>query len=308
MRRLVITGVGGFVGRHLAREAARAGWSVFGVGRTDAAPAGLDDLLDGYAGVDLRLRWPDAAPRDAAVVHLAGRSAVGASFERPQDYIADNSAMTTTVCEAALRSGDAVRIVAVSSGAVYDVSGSPAGVDESAPLGFSSPYAVSKVLVENQTAYYRGRGLDAIVARPFNHFGPGQGAGFLVPDLARQVATLPAGASLEVGNLHTSRDYSDVRDIARAYLALVEATELTHERYNVASGIARSGLDVLAAICAALGRDVPPLAVDVSRLRPTDPQAIRGDASRLRAETGWRPRVPFARSIADTMAHADAPA
>lgn len=308
MRPLVVTGVGGFVGAHLAREATLAGRSVFGIGRADTAPADLVDVLDGYAGVDLRTRWPEAAPPDADVVHLAGRSAVGASFESPQDYIADNSAITTVVCEAALRSSGAGRIVAVSSGAVYDASRAGAGVDESAPLGFTSPHAVSKVLVENQIAYYRARGLDAVVARPFNHFGPGQGAGFLVPDLARQVAELPEGAPLVAGNLNTRRDYSDVRDIARAYLALVAAPALVHEQYNVASGTARSGRDVLAAICAALGREVPPVLVDAGRLRPTDPDTIRGDASRLRGETGWRPVVPFERSIADTVALADVPA
>lgn len=302
MRPLVVTGVGGFVGAHLAREASLAGRSVFGVGRADTAPADLVDILDGYAGGDLRVRWPDAAPPDADVVHLAGRSAVGASFERPQDYLADNSAMTTVVCEAALRSGVAGRIVAVSSGAVYRAPTDEAGVDESAPLGFSSPYAVSKVLVENQVAYYRARGLDAVVARPFNHFGPGQGAGFLVPDLALQVATLTEGSALEVGNLDTRRDYSDVRDVARAYLALIDAPTLRHDRYNVASGTARSGRDVLDAICSALGREVPPVSIDASRLRPTDPPTIRGDAARLRGETGWSPVVPFAQSIADAVA------
>ena len=261
-------------------------------------------MLDGYAGVDLRTDWPGAAPRDADVVHLAGLSAVGPSFAHPQAYIADNSAMTTTMCEAALRSNDAGRIIAVSSGAVYDASRGDASIDESAPLGFSSPYAVSKVLVENQIAYYRARGLDAVVARPFNHFGPGQGPGFLVPDVARQIADLDEAAPLVVGNLDTRRDFSDVRDVARAYLALAEASALKHELYNVASGIARSGRDVLFAVCAALGREIPPLRVDAGRVRPTDPDTIRGDASRLREETGWQPLMPFERSIADAVARA----
>ncbi|MBB3158800.1 GDP-4-dehydro-6-deoxy-D-mannose reductase [Microbacterium proteolyticum] len=301
MRRLVVTGVGGFVGAHLAREAAAAGWSVFGIGRSDTAPTGLDAVLDGYAGVDLRERWPDTAPRDAAVVHLAGLSAVGPSFTRPQEYLSGNSAMVTVLCEAALRPGGGGRIVVVSSGAVYDASAGEADLDESASLGMSSPYAVSKVLVENQVAYYRARGADAVVARPFNHFGPGQGAGFLVPDLARQLADVHDGTPLIVGNLDTRRDYSDVRDVARAYLSLAAAPSLSYDTYNVASGVARSGREVLAAICAALDIDEPPLHVDPSRIRPTDPISIRGDATRLRAETGWHPAVSFEQSIADAV-------
>lgn len=301
MRRVIVTGVGGFVGAHVARQAAIAGWSVFGIGHGGGFPSDLAGVLDGYAGVDLREHWPTTAPRDADVIHLAGLAAVGPSFSRPQDYIAGNSAMTTVVCEAALRADDGRRIVAVSSGAVYAGTSDDLTHDESSRVAFSSPYVVSKILVENQIAFYRSRGLDAVVARPFNHFGPGQGPGFLVPDLLRRLTDLPAGEALVVGDLGTRRDYSDVRDVARAYLALLASPRLASDRYNVASGIARSGREMLEAICSAVGREVPPLRVDVARLRPTDPGSIRGDASRLRAETGWRPTVTFERSILDTV-------
>lgn len=302
MRPLVITGVGGFVGTHLAREAASAGRSVFGIGRPGEVPPHLAGVLDDYAGVDLRHEWPSTAPRDADVVHLAGLAAVGSSFARPQEYIADNSAMTTVVGEAALAASSGGRIVAVSSGGVYAAPPHDAALDEGAPIGFSSPYVVSKILVENQIAFYRSRGLDAVVARPFNHFGPGQGPGFLVPDLLQNLRRLPDGSPLVVGTLDTRRDYSDVRDVVRAYLALLDAPVLTHDLYNVASGTARSGREVLAAVCAALGRDVPELLVDPARVRPADPPSIRGDASRLRGETGWRPSIPFEQSVADALA------
>lgn len=302
MRPLVITGVGGFVGTHLAREAAFAGRSVFGIGRPGEVPPHLAGVLDDYAGVDLRHEWPSTAPRDADVVHLAGLAAVGSSFARPQQYIADNSAMTTVVGEAALAASSGGRIVAVSSGGVYAAPPHDAPLDEGAPIEFSSPYVVSKILVENQIAFYRSRGLDAVVARPFNHFGPGQGPGFLVPDLLQNLRRLPERSPLVVGTIDTRRDYSDVRDVVRAYLALLDAPVLPHDLYNVASGTARSGREVLAAVCAALGRDVPEVLVDPARVRPADPPSIRGDASRLRGETGWHPRIPFEQSVADAVA------
>jgi len=300
--RLIVTGVNGFVGRHVARLAAEAGWSVFGISTADTPPSDLAPYLDGYAGVDLRLRWPDDAPRDAHVIHLAGLAAVGPSFDEPQTYIDSNSAMVTQMCEAYLSEGRSGRIVGVSTGAVYANAPVRTRHTEDSAAGYTSPYVVSKLLVENQLHYYRQRGLDTVIARPFNHIGPGQGPGFLVPDLTRRLRSLHAGESLSVGNLDTERDYTDVRDVARAYL-LLAATESLHEVvFNVASGTARSGREILEMLCARLGVDVPPISVDPSRIRPNDPPSIAGDATRLRNAVGWLPNLPLDRSIGDFVA------
>lgn len=300
-RTLVVTGAAGFVGAHLCRIAAEAGFSVFAIGREERVPDSLDGIADQYVGVDLTEEWPSTAPTDADVVHLAGLAAVGGSFSRPQLYLSANSAMVTHLGEALLRGSGGGRVVGVSSGAVYAATPGASVIDESSPLGFTSPYAVSKVLVENQLAYYRGRGLDTVVARPFNHSGPGQGPGFLIPDLARRIAELPAGATVTTGSLVTRRDYTDVRDVARAYLALITAPTLDHALYNVASGSAHSGEEILATICAVLERPVPETRTDPDLIRPNDPASITGDAERLRRETGWVPRIPFARMIAESV-------
>ncbi len=301
--RLVITGVDGFVGRHLARLAAADGLEVFGVARSAEIPASLASSLAGYASADLRTVWPAAIPTDAAVVHLAGLAAVGPSFDRPQEYIDGNSAMVTRMCEALLDRGSAGRIVGVSTGAVYAQNDDEPARSESDPVAYTSPYVVSKVLVESQLAYYRRRGLDAVVARPFNHIGPGQGPGFLVPDLLAQLRALSADEALKVGNLDTRRDYTDVRDVAGAYLALATAPELRHGLYNVASGTARSGRDVLDALCASLSIATPDIEVDSSRIRATDPAVIIGDATRLREDTGWAPEIGFSTTIADVVSN-----
>lgn len=298
---LIVTGVDGFVGRHVARIAAQAGFEVFGISRTQTVDRDLDQHLTGYASADLREVWPSAAPDDAAVIHLAGLAAVGPSFDRPQDYIAGNSAMVTNLCEARLAQGSSARIVGISTGAVYAQNDEKPLRAEGDQVAFTSPYVVSKILVENQFAYYRARGLDTVVARPFNHIGPGQGPGFLVPDLLRQLRALETGERLHVGNLSTARDYTDVRDVARAYLALATADAVEHSVYNVASGTPRTGLEVLAQVCLALEIRQPAIEVDSARIRATDPARIAGDSSRLRDALGWSPQIPFPQTVADTV-------
>ncbi|GAA4348569.1 NAD-dependent epimerase/dehydratase family protein [Microbacterium rhizosphaerae] len=299
--RLVITGVDGFVGRHLAHAAADAGLDVFGIARAPISDAALLPWLGGHAAVDLRSEWPREAPLDEPIVHLAGLAAVGPSFDHPQRYISSNSAMVTKMCEALLRAGTAPRVVVVSSGAVYAPNDEDPLRAETDPVAFTSPYVVSKVLVENQVAYYRRRGLDIVVARPFNHIGPGQSSGFLVPDLLVRLKSLGDSDVLRVGNLATRRDYTDVRDVVRAYLSLASALTLDHDVYNVASGVSRSGEEILEMLCACLAIATPRLITEDEKIRATDPAIIVGRAERIAADVGWHPTIPFAQTIADAV-------
>lgn len=300
---LTVTGVDGFVGRHLAQLAAERDMSVFGISLAAEPDAELAQHLAGYASVDQRVAWPTGLPSNGPIVHLAGLAAVGPSFGDPQGYISGNSAMVTHMCEAVLASdGMRRRIVGVSTGAVYVPDSDKMPCTESTSIGFTSPYVVSKVLVENQLTYYRRRGLDTVVARPFNHIGPKQGLGFIVPDLISRLRGLAAGEPLPVGNLSTQRDYTDVRDVAQAYLALAFAPALNHSVYNIASGKARSGQEILDEVCIALGLQKPPLRVEESWIRATDPNIIEGDPRRITEELGWRPEIGFAESIRDAVA------
>lgn len=301
---VVVTGVDGFVGRHVARLAAGEGARVIGVSRSAEVDGALGAHLESYHRADLRHEWPIDVSADA-VVHLAGRAAVGPSFRDPQGYIEDNSAMVTTMCEALLATGTTTRIVGVSTGAVYAQPRDAIHViDEADPVFPSSPYAVSKLLVEHQLDYYGARGLSTVVARPFNHLGPGQGPGFLLPDLVARLRSLPEDEPLIVGDLDTERDYSDVRDIASGYLTLAAAPALRQRVYNLATGVSTSGRALLSLAADALGRDVPPVRVDESLVRPADPRCITGSAQRLRDELGWRPAYSLAESVADAIAAA----
>jgi GDP-4-dehydro-6-deoxy-D-mannose reductase len=297
--RVVVTGVNGFVGRHLVRELADHSHSVIGMGLGPPDPA-ISGRLSDYHAVDLRQRWP-LVDCDG-VVHLAALSEVGPSFDDPQGYIEANSAPMTHLGEALLASRKQTRVVVVSTGAVYE---GPCGTawNEATPIVPSSPYALSKMVTEAQCAYYNNRGLDVIVMRPFNHIGPGQRAGFLLPDLVSGlVEWRTSGAPLRVGNLGTRRDYTDVRDVVRAYRLALEAPRLDHRVLNVCSGKSISGHELFEAVSAALGiQDPPGVTVDPSKIRPGDTDEILGDNSAIRTTLGWQPSIPLVQSVRDVV-------
>jgi GDP-4-dehydro-6-deoxy-D-mannose reductase len=140
----------------------------------------------------------------------------------------------------------------VRSGAVYEtVNGSAVTADDA--IAATPPYVVSKFLIETQADYYRWRGLVALVVRPFNHIGPGQAPGFIVPDLVNQLAKSSANDAITVGNLDSARDYTDVRDIVRAYRLLLEKPDPQESTYSVCSRRAYTGRQLPEAICVALG-------------------------------------------------------
>ena len=292
-RRIAVTGVNGFVGRHLVAELVGHDFDVVGIGHEpDAHPEGLSD----YLSQDLTVAWPRGLAVDA-VVHLAGLSAVGPSFDQPQRYLEQNSAMVTHMCEAVLTAPERPRVVVVSSGAVYDAQ-QPQPLAETSRIGFSSPYVVSKLLVENQVAYYAGRGLDAVMARPFNHIGPGQGPGFLLPDLlTRAEEAVAKGEPLRVGDLTTRRDYTDVRDVARAYRLLLGVEGLEHRVFNVCSGRSWSGWELWELLGSEVRHELLEVEVDPARIRPADPREVVGDSTRLQKATGWTPEIDVPDSV-----------
>lgn len=300
-RAVVVTGINGFVGQHVAADLHRHGFTVIGVGRDDAVDQAIKPIVKQYISADLAQGWP-TLPEVDAVIHLAGLAAVGASFDDPQQYIAVNSSIITHLCEHYLESTHQPRILGISSGAIYASAGKHA-LAERSPIHISSPYVVSKLLIENQLSYYSNRGLDCVTARPFNHVGPGQGSGFLIADLVNQVSdAMKKGTSVSVGDLTTARDYTDVRDVAAAYRLLATAPKLAHSLYNVASGHATSGEKILRMVRDALGADTLEVTVDTARLRPNDNMFVVGDARRLHRDLGWSSAIPLKQTIADVAA------
>lgn len=302
---ILITGVNGFVGSHLAEACYKIGKKISGIGygKLDEASK-LAGLLVKYQSVDMTNKEAVESTLKLdgveSVFHLASLAAVGPSFEQPSKYVADNTAMLINLAEMALRQKCKARIIVVSSGAIYDPNQSMP-INETGKLLPNSPYAVSKIATELMCDYYRGRGLDIVVVRPFNHVGPGQMLGFILPDLVKQAQEYNKTGKFVVGNLKTKRDYTDVRDVVKAYIALSNTKNLKHFIYNICSGKSYSGEEILSLVCKNLGINNPKTEIDPAKTRPNDTMDVRGDGSRVNTDTGWAPRVPIAQSVKDFL-------
>jgi GDP-4-dehydro-6-deoxy-D-mannose reductase len=306
---IMVTGVNGFVGHHLSRRLHELGYAVVGVGYDTSPTDNNRDFIKQYAQCDLT-KSGDVETLNLkgidGVIHLAGLANVGMSFEKPAEFISSNTSMAVNLLQHALNQKSEANFVVISTGAVYD-GNQPMPITEAAGVvSHNSPYAISKLATEYLCEYYASRGLKCIITRPFNHVGPGQGPGFLVPDLAFQLQKIKMGESNEVvvGNLETKRDYTDVRDVVNAYIALATAGELPKESiYNVCSGISHSGQEILDFLVKSFGIDPPPkIRIDETKLRPNDPGDIRGDSTRLQREFNWQPTIALDQTIKDFVA------
>ncbi|MEA2332360.1 MAG: GDP-4-dehydro-6-deoxy-D-mannose reductase [Thermoleophilaceae bacterium] len=282
----LVTGGRGFAGRHLVALLPGA-----------VAPSHEElDLLDADA-----VRATVRETRPGTVFHLAALASAGRSWETPAKTVTANSAMTVNLLEAVRLEAPEATVVIVSSGEVY---GPPERlpVDEDAALRPQNPYAVSKAASDLLGGQYAdAHGLHVVRMRAFNHAGPGQRAPFLIGTLTRQVAEAELAGAAEAlvltGNPESARDFTDVRDVARAYVA---APGLPAGVYNVASGRAVSVRELIELVRGAARIPVRH-EVDPERIRPHDVAEVRGSAERLRAATGWTPEIPLERTVADAL-------
>ena len=291
--RALITGAGGFVGHHLTRHLEEAGDEVVG---TDRSHDGCD-ILDAPALLELFRRV-----RPDAVYHLAGASDVGGSWSTPQATFRANAEGTLNILWAA-RETDVDRVLTVGSADVYGkVDPIDLPLTESAPLKPVSPYAASKVAADYVALQsFLGFGQNVVRARPFNHLGPGQTDRFVAPALAGRIATNERNGEtkVKVGNLSPKRDFTDVRDVVRAYRLLVERGR-AGEVYNVCSGEAIA-IQELADQFIALARIDMELVPDPDLARPVDIPVLLGDCSKLSADTGWERSIPLSTTLADLL-------
>lgn len=310
----LITGITGFAGSHLAEYilAEQPGVEVFGTFRWRSR-------MDNVEHLDKKITLVEADLRDYSsmhhalevskpdfIFHLAAQSFVPSSWNAPNDTIITNATGQTNLFEAIRFLGiDPVVQIACSSEQYGLVLPDEVPIRETNPLRPLSPYAVSKVAQDFLGyQYFQSYGLKAIRTRGFNHTGPRRGQVFVTSNFCSQVAAIELGLQepvIRVGNIEAIRDFTDVRDMVRAYwLAVTKATP--GEVYNIATGHGIRIREMLDQILA-LSRVEVKVEVDPTRLRPSDVEILIGDSSKFRADTGWEPRIPFEQTLNDLLGY-----
>ena len=307
----LITGISGFVGSHLTEYLLETtDWEIAGTvfgpygnisdlcGQVELYPAELS-RLDVMTFV-LEQAQPDV------IFHLAAQPLVSASHRDPWGTLEINIRVQLNVLEGVSRVNPQCRVLVVGSGEEYGlVSPEDLPIDEDTPLRPLSAYAISKVAQDLLgLQYYLTHKLRIVRVRPFNHIGPRQRLGFVAPDFASQIAAVELGLRppvIEVGNLDTRRDFSDVRDVVRAYVSLITSGELG-QVYNVGSGKSHAVRDVLDIL---LAKSRVPIEIqsDPQRMRPSDVPESVSNVTRIRERTGWQAEIPFEESLDDILAY-----
>ncbi len=326
--RALITGINGFVGKYLTRELIEAGHTVYGLGqgplRSGTSPFIASVLVDSaapaassatplgtttgtgvyYEEVDIldasALRRFVEKIRPDWVFHLAGIASVQYSWQEPNKTFAVNVLGTINLMQSLAGTG-VQAILQIGSSEVYGP-GKMLGekFHEASCPNPQSPYATSKYAAE-RSALQLGQklSLPVLAVRPFNHIGPGQAEGFVIPDFAREIIRAARSqGSIGTGRLDVYRDFTDVRDVVRAYRLLAEKGN-PGEVYNVCSGQASRLSDILETMCQTYG-DLP-IVPDESKMRPTENIYSVGDPARLQRTTGWEPVYPLEQSLKDVL-------
>jgi len=303
MRALII-GVAGFVGRYLADELTGAGWDVSGT-RLPTEPANLEipvhglDILDTTAVKSLLIRTdPDC------VFHLAAQSSVAVSWKQPALTVDVNIKGAVNVLEAVRDMDKPPRVMLIGSGDEYGhILAEELPLVEDTALRPGNVYACTKIAQGMLGQIYtRAYGLEIIIVRAFNHLGVGQTDTFVVPGFCKQVAEIEAkggSGTIRVGNLEAKRDFTDVRDIVKAYRLLAEKG-VSGEIYNIGSGTSVAIADILETIIKQSNAKIT-VEQDPQRMRPSDTPDVRADISKLVKCTGWKPEIALEETIKNVL-------
>jgi len=288
---LLVTGHRGFVGGYL-----KDGQNTVGLNSENGEAV---DLLDKSLLVNVLARI-----KPTEVLHMAAQSAVPASFKDPVATYNANFIGTQNLLSALKETHFSGRFLFVSSAEVY---GAPVEtclpVAETAAAAPLNPYAVSKLAAEALCSYFsRVEGIDVVIARPFNHIGPGQSPRFAIADFAKAIVEIKLGLRpplLMVGDLNVTRDFTDVRDVVAAYRLLLKHGE-AGEIYNVCSGVEQRMSEAVETLCQLANVDVK-VEVSADRLRKASQRRSCGNNSKLRGATNWVPQVQWRHSLRDIL-------
>ncbi|MEO0074036.1 MAG: GDP-mannose 4,6-dehydratase [candidate division WOR-3 bacterium] len=303
MKKILVTGIEGFVGSHLAQHLSAAGYHVVGLHHAAPTTPLSAELHQGdICNLEQTQSLVERIQPDA-VIHLAGITSVAASETNALRTYEVNALGTVKLLEAIRQLSLATRVLLISSADVYGRSNVGKPLTENQPLQPLSPYALSKVMAEEAGWFYhRAYQMDVVILRPFSHTGPGQLPTFVFPKVACGIASAEAGRQqplIEMGDLEIRRDYTDVRDIVRAYSLALEKC-VSGEVYNVTSGqpvLLKEAVEYLCSLarCPITVRPSP------KEFRSRDIPLLTGDPSKFAAVTGWKPEIPFQQTLSDLL-------
>lgn len=312
MTKVLITGIGGFAGSHLADHiAATSDAEIHGILRDVEKDDNLRQCRD-------RLQLSTCEITDFqsvfkvikdikpdVILHVAGQAFVPSSFEHAADTFKTNVIGTINIFEAVKASEIAPRIIVVTSGEVYgETFGLPSLHTEHSIPQPVNPYAASKTSVDYiAQTYKKYEGLNIVIARPFNHTGPRQKPNFVCSSLAKQIVSIERSKgpwTLRVGNIKARRDFTDVRDIARGYWMLTQIDNKNNYIFNLCSGSIFSIEEIIRTYESLLGVEFD-LQVEPKRLRGYDIQLLAGNANAIRHSVGWTPQIPFRQTLSDLL-------
>jgi GDP-4-dehydro-6-deoxy-D-mannose reductase len=308
--RTLITGVAGFVGRHLARELAQdPSEELNGADHVDLGGSEADSVLrchlKSHRPLDVanfeQVRGCILESKPDRIIHLAAQASGSESISKPAETYRVNALGALNLLEAARVETPDATVLLVGSADIYG-SGAPGQkMREDAPIRPMNAYALSKAAQDSLGELYAASyGLRVIRTRTFSHTGPGQGPRFALAGWADQLARIDAGlvaAEIKVGNLEGVRDYGDVRDVVRAYALLLERGE-SGEAYNICTGHGHIMRHLLDSLCAVAGFK-PTIVQEPSRVRSRDTDFLVGDPGKIQARTGWSSRIPIEQTLQD---------
>ncbi|CAM4388633.1 GDP-mannose 4,6-dehydratase [Paenibacillus alkaliterrae] len=307
----LITGITGFAGSHLAEYLlSRGDVEVSGSYRLRSRMDHIKHLSNQLTLVECELKDSHSVNqlikenRPDLIFHLAAQSFVPTSWNSPSDTLMNNTVSQVNIFEAVRKYEIDCKIqIACSSeeyGLVYP---EETPIKETNPLRPLSPYAVSKVTQDYMGyQYYQSYGLKVVRTRTFNHTGPRRGESFVTSNFAKQIAQIELGImqpTLYVGNLEAKRDFTDVRDVVKAYWLALEKGD-PGDIYNISSGKAFAINEMLQTLLSFSDVKID-IEVDPERLRPSDVEILLGDSSKFHAKTGWAPEIPFEQTMADLL-------
>ena len=307
--RALVTGITGFVGSHLAEHLIARGDDVYGTVRWRSRLDNINHIKDKLNLIETDIRDSYSIEKAIKTIepdvifHLAAQSFVHSSFNAPQETLSTNIIGTVNLLEAvrSLKSNPVIQI-AGSSEEYGFVKPNETPIRETNPLRPLSPYGVSKV-AEDMLAYqyHKSYGLKTVITRAFNHEGPRRGEVFSTSNFAKQIAEIEKGKEpvIHVGNLNASRDFTDVRDVVRAYVISTEKCDYG-EAYNICSGKAWKISDMLNLLLSMSQKKIE-VRQDPTRMRPSDVEILLGDSTKFNQKTGWAPKIPFETTMKDLL-------